>query len=77
MAWLVRWHLADEQHRLQARHRGTRRPSRLSSSACSRPSGCKLLLVLTVADIRAVGPKVWNGWKAALLRELYHSRRAT
>ena len=24
----------------------------------------RLLLVLTVADIRAVGPKTWNGWKA-------------
>lgn len=31
----------------------------------------KLLLVLTCADIRAVGPKVWNDWKATLLRELY------
>ena len=32
----------------------------------------RLLLVLTAADIRAVGPKMWNGWKAALLRELYY-----
>ncbi len=36
------------------------------------PERLKLLLVLTVADIRAVGPNVWNGWKAALMRELYH-----
>jgi [protein-PII] uridylyltransferase len=32
----------------------------------------KLLLVLTVADIRGVGPGVWNGWKGELLRNLYH-----
>ena len=31
----------------------------------------RLLLVLTVADIRAVGPGTWTAWKAALLRELY------
>ena len=31
----------------------------------------RLLLVLTKADICAVGPKVWNGWKGALLHELY------
>jgi [protein-PII] uridylyltransferase len=30
------------------------------------------VLLLTVADIRAVGPAVWNGWKGQLLRELYH-----
>ena len=35
------------------------------------PERLKLLLVLTCADIRAVGPKVWNGWKATLLRDLY------
>jgi [protein-PII] uridylyltransferase len=32
----------------------------------------KMLLVLTTADIRAVGPGVWNGWKAQLLRSLYY-----
>jgi len=35
------------------------------------PERLKLLLVLTCADIRAVGPNVWNDWKATLLRELY------
>jgi [protein-PII] uridylyltransferase len=32
----------------------------------------RLLLVLTAADIKAVGPKVWNSWKGGLLRDLYH-----
>ena len=35
------------------------------------PERLKLLLVLTVADIRAVGPGAWNGWKGQLLRGLY------
>ncbi|MEQ9111924.1 MAG: [protein-PII] uridylyltransferase [Rhodospirillaceae bacterium] len=35
------------------------------------PERLKLLLVLTCADIRAVGPTVWNEWKATLLRDLY------
>ena len=36
------------------------------------PERLKLLLVLTVADIRAVGPGTWNGWKGQLLRALYY-----
>ena len=32
----------------------------------------KLLLLLTVADIQAVGPGVWTGWKGQLLRTLYY-----
>ena len=40
------------------------------------PERLRLLLVLTAADIRAVGPNVWNGWKGQLLRDLYHETDA-
>ena len=36
----------------------------------------RLLLVLTVSDIRAVGPGVWNDWKGQLLRDLYRLTEA-
>ena len=71
VAWLVRWHLllSSTAFKLDIDDPQTIRDfvERVQS-----PERLKLLLVLTVADIRAVGPKVWNGWKAALLRELYH-----
>ena len=31
----------------------------------------RLLTILTVADIKAVGPKTWNSWKSGLLRSLF------
>lgn len=40
------------------------------------PERLRLLLVLTAADIRSVGPTVWNGWKGQLLRELYAQSEA-
>ena len=42
------------------------------ASVVQSPERLKLLLVLTVADIRAVGPGIWNGWKGQLLRALYY-----
>jgi len=35
------------------------------------PERLRLLLMLTVVDIRAVGPGTWNDWKRQLLRTLY------
>ncbi|MEO5349365.1 MAG: [protein-PII] uridylyltransferase [Magnetococcus sp. YQC-3] len=37
----------------------------------------EFLLLLTVADIRAVGPNAWNLWKAELLRRLYNLTLST
>ena len=36
----------------------------------------RLLYILTVADIRAVGPNIWNGWKDQLLADLYYNTEA-
>ncbi len=71
VAWLVRWHLLMSA---TAFKRDIDDPKTISDfvDRVQSPERLKLLLMLTVVDIRAVGPKVWNGWKAALLRELYH-----
>jgi [protein-PII] uridylyltransferase len=37
------------------------------------PERLRLLLILTVVDIRAVGPGVWNEWKRTLLRTLFEA----
>lgn len=34
-------------------------------------SNLKMLYLLTYADMRAVGPEVWNHWKGSLLEDLY------
>lgn len=35
----------------------------------------KYIYLLTVADIRATGPNVWNSWKNTLLQDLYHATK--
>lgn len=71
VAWLVRYHLLMSY---AAFKRDIDDPKTVSDfvELVQSPERLRLLLVLTVADVRAVGPKVWNDWKATLLRELYY-----
>lgn len=70
VSWLVLHHLLISQ---TAFKRDIEDPKTILDIAdvVQSPERLRLLLVLTVADMRAVGPKVWNGWKATLLREVY------
>ena len=43
------------------------------AGAVQSPERLRLLLILTVVDIRAVGPGVWNGWKRQLIADLYEA----
>jgi [protein-PII] uridylyltransferase len=70
VSWLVRHHLLMSK---TAFRYDLNDPKTIEDFAAivQSPERLKLLLVLTVADIRGVGPTVWNGWKAALMRDLY------
>jgi [protein-PII] uridylyltransferase len=70
VAWLVKNHLVMSD---TAQRRDISDPKTVRDfvNTVQSPELLRLLLVLTVADIRAVGPGVWNGWKGQLLRELY------
>jgi [protein-PII] uridylyltransferase len=75
VAWLVEHHLVMSDY---AQKRDISDPRTVLDFAriVETPERLRLLLVLTVADIRAVGPGVWNGWKGQLLRELYRATEA-
>lgn len=75
VAWLVEHHLVMSDF---AQKRDVSDPRTVADFAriVQTPERLRLLLVLTVADIRAVGPGVWNGWKGQLMRELYSATEA-
>jgi [protein-PII] uridylyltransferase len=70
-AWLVEQHLTMSNF-AQSREITDSKTVRDFADIVQSPERLKLLLLLTVADIRAVGPGVWNGWKGQLLRTLYY-----
>ncbi len=68
--WLVRYHLLMSDM-AQKRDIGDPRTVRDFAKAVKTRKRLDLLTVLTVCDIRGVGPTTWNNWKAMLLRQLY------
>ena len=71
VSWLILEHLTMS-NMAQSRDLSDPKTIRDFADVVQSPERLKLLLLLTAADIRAVGPGVWNGWKGQLLRTLYH-----
>jgi len=72
VSWLVRHHLLMSS---TAFKRDLADPKTIEDFAhqVQSPERLRLLLILTVVDIRAVGPGIWNEWKRMLLRTLFDS----
>ena len=71
VAWLIEQHLTMSSI-AQSRDLSDRKTIENFSAIVQSLERMKLLTILTTCDIRAVGPGVWNGWKAQLLRALYY-----
>jgi [protein-PII] uridylyltransferase len=71
VSWLVRYHLVMSR---TAFKRDIDNPKTVSdfTALVQSPERLRMLLVLTDVDISAVGPGIWNAWKAGLLSELYY-----
>jgi [protein-PII] uridylyltransferase len=72
VAWLVRHHLLMSRTAFK-RDLADFKTILDFAEAVASLERLRLLLVLTVVDIRAVGPGVWNNWKGQLLRELFEA----
>jgi len=70
VAWLIREHLTMS-NMAQSRDLADRKTIHDFAEVVQEVERLRYLLILTVCDIRAVGPGVWNGWKGQLLRTLY------
>jgi [protein-PII] uridylyltransferase len=70
VAWLVRHHLLLSH---TAFKRDPADPKTIDDfvAQVQSPERLRLLLILTVVDIRAVGPGIWTDWKRKLIRTLY------
>ena len=70
VSWLVRWHLLMSA---TAFKRDQSDPKTITDFVAEVHTLERLrqLTVLTIVDIRAVGPGIWNSWKRQLLSELY------
>jgi len=70
VAWLITNHLVMSSV-AQSRDLSDRKTIENFAAVAQSAEQLKLLTILTTADIKAVGPGVWNGWKAQLIRTLY------
>jgi [protein-PII] uridylyltransferase len=70
-AWLIENHLVMSSV-AQSRDLTDRKTIENFAAVVQSAERLKLLTILTTADIRGVGPGVWNGWKSQLIRTLYY-----